>query len=134
MKPNGKNLIPFREGLFSADADDAYLIGNRCQSCRRIFFPSRPFCFDCFSRSMRKSKIGRTGTLYSFTTCYMPSIQFEAPYTVGWIDLREGIRIVAPIMAKGRQILQIGMEMELVIVELWRQGKTKVFGYKYRPV
>jgi uncharacterized OB-fold protein len=133
MKTEKREVIPFREGLFSAATKAPYLIGNRCQSCRRLFFPSRPFCFDCFSRRMRKARIGKQGTLYSFTTSYMPSSQFQAPFTVGWIDLKEGIRIVAPILAKQYQILQIGMEMELVIDELWRNEKTRVFGYKYRP-
>jgi uncharacterized OB-fold protein len=132
-KPADSSTRPFREGLFSTDGKTPFLIANRCKACNRLFFPSRPFCFECFEREMIRCTIGRKGTLYSFTTCHMPSAHFKPPYTAGWIDLAEGVRIFAPIVAGPSGDLRIGMKMELVIDEICREGNTSIGGYKYRP-
>ena len=134
MSEKPKDHIHFREGLFLQEGDRAYLIGNRCEDCGQVFFPSRAFCFHCSSQRMESIKLGSRGKLYSFTTSHMPSTHFQPPYTVGWIDLREGIRIFSPIKKTEGQELQIGMEMELVIDELWQEANRRVVGYQYRPI
>jgi uncharacterized OB-fold protein len=134
MSEEPKEHIPFREGLFVQEAGNAYLVGNRCKDCGQVFFPSRAFCFQCSSQRMETIKLGRRGQLYSFSTSHMPSTHFLPPYTVGWIDLAEGIRIFSPIKDTEGQELQIGMEMGLVIDELWQEGDRRIVGYKYRPI
>jgi uncharacterized OB-fold protein len=134
MEGNPKEDIPIREGLFVEEANQAYLMGNRCEDCGQVFFPSRPFCSHCSSRKMEAIKLGNRGKLYSFTTSHMPSTHFVPPYIVGWIDLMEGIRIFSPLKKTEGQELQIGMEMELVIDELWQDGNKRVVGYRYRPL
>ncbi len=128
-----QRIVPLREGLFTKESDKCFLIGNRCESCHQLFFPSRPFCFTCFSDRMETVKFGSKGKLYSFTTSSMPSLHFEPPYTVGWVDLEDGIRVFAPIERSKNQDLAIGMEMELVIDELWQEGDESVVGYKFKP-
>ena len=128
-----KMTIPFRQGLFTEEANKFFLIGNRCEACGQLFYPPRPFCFNCFRKAMQTVKLGNRGRLYSFTTSYMPSTHFEPPYTVGWVDLEDGIRVFAPIERSKNQDLAIGMEMELVIDELWQEGDKSVVGYKFKP-
>ncbi len=134
MKEEAREEIPLREGLFVQEANRAYLIGNRCEKCGQVFFPSRAFCFQCSGAKMETIKLGSRGTLYSFTTSHMPSTHFLPPYTVGWIDLAEGIRILAPLKKTEGQELRIGMEMGLVIDELWQEGNRRIVGYKYQPL
>lgn len=129
-----KKNFPFREGLFKKESNKSFLIGNRCEICGQIFFPSKPFCFNCFNKKMQTIKFVPKGKLYSFTTVYMSSVHFEAPYTVGWIDLTEGVRIFTPIKVSEGQSLEIDMEMELVIDELWQEEEKSVVGYKFSPV
>lgn len=126
--------VPFREGLFTSESGKVFLVGNRCKACGQSFFPSRPFCFSCLGKEMQTVKLGSKGKLYSFTTCHMPSLHFEAPYTVGWVDLEGGIKVFAPIVSGGAEELEPDMKMELVIEELWREDDTSVIGYKFRPV
>jgi uncharacterized OB-fold protein len=133
MEEETKESIPVREGLFAQEGDKAYLIGNRCEDCGQVFFPPRAFCFHCSSQKMETITLGNRGKLYSFTTSHMPSTHFQPPYTVGWIDLMEGVRIFSPIKKTEGQLLQVGMEMELVIDELWQEANGRVVGYKYRP-
>ena len=134
MKEETKEEIPIREGLFVQEANGAYLIGNRCEDCGQVFFPSRAFCFQCSSQKMETIRLGNRGRLYSFTMSHMSSTRFLPPYAVGWIDLAEGIRILSPLKKTEGQELQIGMEMELVIDKLWQEGNRRIVGYKYRPL
>ena len=130
----GKQIISFREGLFVKESKEVFLIGNRCEICGQIFFPSRPFCFDCLSDRMEPIRLGKKGNLYSYTTSYIPSLHFVPPYIVGWIELAEGIRIFSPIKVSEGQNLEIGMDVELVIDELWQEENKSVVGYKAKPV
>jgi uncharacterized protein len=125
--------VPFRKGLFTVENDMAFLIGNKCPACGQIYFPSKPFCFECFGESLDPIRLGARGRLYSYTVAYMPSAHSIPPYTGGWIDLDEGIRIFAPIEVDEGRTLDIGMDMELTIDELWREGETSITGYRYRP-
>lgn len=126
--------FPFRKGLFIEESEMAFLIGNRCKACGRVFYPPRPFCFDCFGEEIEPVKLGNRGRLYSYTVCHMSSLHFASPYTVGWIDLEEGIRIFAPIKIGEDERIEIGMEMELVIDDFWEEEGRRVVGYKYSPL
>lgn len=127
-------VVPFWEGVFVQDDDGGRLIGNKCASCGRIYFPKADFCFDCLAQHLEEVTLSRVGKLYSFTICRMPSEQFEPPYSVGLIDLPEGIRVFAPLKFVENESYQIGMDMEIYIDELWKEGDRQVIGYKFRPV
>ena len=126
--------FPFRKGLFTEDSETVFLIGNRCKACGRIFYPPRPFCFDCFGEEIEPVKLGSRGRLYSYTICHMPSLHFTPPYMVGWVDLSEGIRIFAPLKMEVDERIWIGMEMKLVIDDLWEEEGRRAVGYKYSPL
>jgi len=133
-KMGKRTSTSFKEGIYKEELNKVFLIGNRCNKCGQIFFPLRPFCFNCYQKKMQTIKIGNRGRLYSFTTSYMPSAHFEAPYIVGWVDLAEGIRVFSPIKINKGQDLEIGMEMELVLDEFWQEEEKSVVGYKFRPI
>lgn len=124
----------FRKGAFTEESGKAFLLGNRCRSCGRVFYPARPFCFECFEKDMYEVRLGNHGILYSYTVCHMPSLHFSPPYTVGWIDIDEGIRVFAPIKEGQAEAIEIGMEMRLVLDALWEDEGRRVMGYKYRPI
>ena len=126
--------FPFRKGLFIEDSETVFLIGNRCKACGRIFYPPRPFCFDCLDDKIEPVKLGSRGRLYSYTICHMPSPHFTPPYMVGWVDLSEGIRIFAPLKMEVDERIWIGMEMKLVIDDFWEEEGRRAVGYKYSPL
>lgn len=129
-----KECCPFRQGLFVEESGRAFLTGNRCKACGRVFFPASAFCFGCYCDEMSPVRLGNRGTLYSYTVSHMASADFLPPYTVGWIELEEGIRVFAPIKAGDDQTIYIGMEMELVIEDLWEEADKRIVGYKFSPV
>jgi uncharacterized OB-fold protein len=125
--------IPFQEGTFIEDKEGSYLIGNKCKSCGQAFFPKAQACLNCFHEDLEKVSLGSQGELYSYTTAYMPASHFQPPYSVGYVNMPEGIRIFAPLKEIEGKPFQLGMPMKLVIEKLWRDGDKEIIGYKFTP-
>ncbi len=128
------NVVPFWGGIFEEDAVGGRLLGNKCKSCGKIYFPKARFCFSCFDKEMEEVGLSRRGKLYSYTIGRMASTHFQPPYAVGLIDLPEGVRVFGPLIMTEDGTYTIGMEMELVIEELWRENHNQIVGYKFKPV
>jgi uncharacterized OB-fold protein len=128
------NVVPFWEGIFEEDAVGGRLLGNKCKSCGKIYFPKAQFCFNCFDKGVKEVGLSRRGKLYSYTIGRMASTHFQPPYAVGLIDLPEGVRVFAPLIMTEDETYTIGMEMELVIEELWRENHNQIIGYKFKRV
>jgi uncharacterized OB-fold protein len=126
--------VPFKEGLFEEADGGPALIGCRCRACGQVFFPSRPVCLNCMSEDVAALRLSRDGSLYTYTTVYLPSEHFPPPYTVGWIELPEGIRVFSQIRGWQEQPLRIGMAMRMGIETLWQDGENEMTGYIFRPV
>jgi uncharacterized OB-fold protein len=128
------NTVPFREGVFAEGPDGGRLLANRCKSCGQIFFPIVEFCLSCLDKDMENIVLGRRGQLYSYTIGHMASRHFQPPYAIGYVDMPEGVRIFAPLKMVEGKPFKVGMEMEVVIEELWREEEKRVIGYKFRPL
>jgi uncharacterized OB-fold protein len=74
--------------------DPARLIGSRCRSCDARSFPTRTICFECLGDDLEEILLGPDGTLYSFSTVHV-SASRRVPYTIGYVDLAEGPRVLA---------------------------------------
>jgi uncharacterized OB-fold protein len=128
------NRVPIREGVFREDAGGGTLIGNKCASCGQVYFTKANFCFSCFGKSMEEVALSRRGKLYSYTCCRMTVSHFKPPFFVGLVDLPEGVRVFAPLIVVEDKPFRVGMDMEVVIEELWQENDKQVIGYKYKPV
>ena len=128
------DVVPVREGIFVENAEGGKLLGNKCKSCGQLFFPKAKFCLTCFNKDMEEVVLSRRGKLYSYTIGYMPSTHFQPPYAIGFVDMPEGIRIFAPLKMVEDRPFKVGMDMEVVIEELWQENDKQVIGYKFKPV
>jgi uncharacterized OB-fold protein len=126
-------VVPVGEGLFE-NAEGGRLLGNRCGSCGKIYFPKAQFCFNCFDKDMEEVGLSRRGKLYAYTIGRMASTHFQPPYVIGLVDLPEGVRVFAPLKMTEDKTYRIGMEMEVVIEELWQEDNRQIIGYKFKPV
>ncbi len=126
--------VPFQKGLFEETDGKPTLIGSKCRSCGQVLFPLKSLCLNCMSTDVEAIKLSRYGKLYTFTTVYMASEHFPPPYSVGWIELPEDIRIFSQIRGWQEQPLKIGMEMRMYIETLWQDGDDEVIGFVFRPV
>ena len=128
------NRVAIREGILREDAQGGALLGNKCMSCGQVYFPKADFCVGCFSKDMEEVDLSRRGKLYSYTLSHLPASRIQPPFYVGFVDLPEGVRIFAPLKEIKNRPFQIGMEMEVVIEELWQENDNQVIGYKLKPV
>ncbi|MEU4313135.1 OB-fold domain-containing protein [Nocardia sp. NPDC024068] len=76
--------------------DGTELLGSHCDTCDSRFFPRRQLCFECGADTVRDIGLGRTGILYSYTRVELSSSRVT-PYTLGYIDLDSGTRVLADI-------------------------------------
>jgi uncharacterized OB-fold protein len=126
--------VPIREGIFAEGPDGGRLVANKCKSCGQVFFPRVDYCFSCLGKDMEDIILARRGKLYSYTIGYMPSMHFEPPYAIGYVDMPESVRIFAPLKMVEGKPFKVGMEMEVVVEELWREGERQIIGYRFRPL
>jgi hypothetical protein len=79
--------------------DDAAerLRGGKCSSCAAKSFPRKFICSVCGSDSIEPTLLSGFGTLYSYTTIHVAAA-FPTPYTVGYVDLECGIRVLGHLL------------------------------------
>lgn len=130
-------IKPFRQGLFHLIGDNnGYLIGSRCGHCNITFFPRRKFCNKCFQHDkISEVALSKSGILYTYTTVYRGRPNFKVPYAIGFVDLKEGVRIFAQLFDVAPEELKIGMEMELVFRNMTGvSGEEESLVYGFKPV
>jgi uncharacterized OB-fold protein len=82
----------------SANSDGApFLVGSHCKSCGATHFPRRLICFECRSTELQEQLLSRRAIVYSWTTVRVSSSR-PTPYTVGYVDLPEGVRVFTTLL------------------------------------
>lgn len=125
--------IPLRENLLTGRIDGD-LIGYKCKSCNHMLPPLTITCQYCFSDDLEKIPLSRRGKLFTFTTNYMNSAHFQAPFYTGYIEFAEGFRVFSVLESVDGKPFEIDMEMEMEVRKLWDQGDDEVIGYIFKPV
>jgi hypothetical protein len=82
----------------------------KCKNCGRLFIPPAYMCSDCGSAEFRNVISGGKGKVLSYTTIRVPPLGFQdqAPYEIGVIELREGVNLIARIVASEGDEVRIG--------------------------
>jgi scaffold protein (connect acetoacetyl-CoA thiolase and HMG-CoA synthase) len=113
------------------------LIGTRCRTCGRYFFPPRTLCPDCRrAGEIEEYRFRGTGAVVTHTVIRSASDQFEqqTPYVLAIIQLDEGPRLTAQIVCPVNEI-RIGMRVRPVFRKIAVDGESGVihYGTKYAP-
>ena len=106
------DAAPFHPGIFDATSDGPVLLGSRCGACGQVYHPRAAACLNCGTTTLDEIRLSRHGRLECCTTVHMPTATMEAPYTVGYVQLPEGLRVFAPIRGK-TSALKVGTRMTL---------------------
>jgi uncharacterized OB-fold protein len=115
--------VPVAADLFT-EPPDAQLIGSRCNACGIVTFPSQDSCPRCASTDMAQHLLARRGTLWAWTTQDFPppappyggaTGKAFIPFGIGYVDLGD-VKVETRLTEVNPEALQIGMDMELVIV------------------
>ena len=113
------------------------LIGTRCNTCGRYFFPPRTFCPDCRrAGEIVDHRFKGTGTVVTHTVVRTASEQFEqlTPYVLAIVALDEGPRITAQVVCNPEEIHE-GMRVKPTFRKIAADGESGViyYGTKYVP-
>jgi uncharacterized OB-fold protein len=146
MSEHGSATVqPAIEGWFTLDAERPQLLGSRCADCGTYYFPKTiSFCRNpaCDSEDFEEVALSRTGTIWSYTNaCYAPPEPFVAadpyePFAIAAVELAAEQMIVLGQVARGTGVeqLRVGVEVELVLETLYRDGDVDKVTWKWRPV
>ena len=136
--------IAFAPDVFTWPAEDPQLIGGRCSACGSITFPRPVSCARCGSVDVAEHLLPRRGTLWTFTTQgFLPKEPYAGgetpetfvPYGVGIVQLGDEVRVESRLTENDPDVLQIGMEVELVIVPFRvDDDSTEVMTFAFAPV
>lgn len=84
-------------GLVDATGPTPRLIAGKCKSCGALSFPRAVVCPACLSEDVGAAHLASEGTLYSFATVHQAPKHWVVPYHLGYVDLTDGIRVLAHI-------------------------------------
>lgn len=106
---------PETQAFWDGAADGRLLI-QRCDECTHAYFPPRPFCPACGSRSVHDEAASGKATLYSYVINQRPHASFDGPVAVAVVELAEGPRMMTNIVdtPQTEEALTLDMDLEVV--------------------
>jgi uncharacterized protein len=101
---------PFWEGTAARE-----LRLQRCEACDHAYFPPRPFCPKCASRSVRWFTASGRATLYSYVIHHRPMPGYRPPYSIAVVELAEGPRMMTNIIHCPQTPEALVLDMPVVV-------------------
>lgn len=94
-------VLPFADlvgdvPVLDTDGATWWLVGSVCHVCDDRAFPARRVCGRCGADDVGPAVLGASGILYSYATVHVSSTR-QTPYTLGYVDLDTGPRVLATI-------------------------------------
>lgn len=126
----------FVDGVFTRPlSSKSSLVGCKCKSCGKIYFPEKKLCTNCLSwDNMEEVTLSKRGKIFTWTVSHMYGLP---PLPIGYVDIPEGIRLFTQFTEcdPPEKVLKIGMEVEMVVQKMTDPFGIKEFvGYRFRPV
>lgn len=129
------HVVPISPGIFEGDLQgEPRLVGARCRQCGTCFFPRREVCARCLSAETEVVPLSTSGTLYTYTVVHQSTPEFPTPYILAYVDLPEGVRLLAPLVGVAADQVRVGMRLRLRVEPLRTDaaGRT-ILGYRLYP-
>ena len=116
-RPYAPRIDAFTQRFWDALADNEFLLAS-CGDCAALEFPPRPQCARCGSGAIDWQPASGDGVLYTSTRVHAAAGPFacRAPYSVGIVDLTEGVRILTRLMHDASS-LPPGSPVRLAVLE-----------------
>lgn len=89
---------------------------QRCDACSHIYFPPRPFCPACASRTVSVFAASGRAKLYSYVISHRAAPGFTAPYSIAVVELEEGPRMMTNIVHCPQTPEALQLDMPVVVV------------------
>ncbi len=113
-------------GRFLEELKNGRLIARVCHRCRRVLLPPRMFCERCFRPTDAWVYVGDTGTIKTFSLCYITwnMIELTEPQIPCVIDIdgaSRGMGLMHLLGDVDPQAVRIGMRVQAV----WKQPEER---------
>jgi uncharacterized OB-fold protein len=89
------------------------LVGARCVACGNPSPVKLSRCPRCAS-VMEEERFGTDGAIWSTTTIHVPNGEREAPYTLAYVDLDLGPRLLAHVQMDGDERPPVAARVRLI--------------------
>ena len=113
-------------------------LGTKCLDCNKTSFPLMKKCSECDSDNTTEYKLAETGKVIFFTQVTLAAKEMisHSPYTLGIIELDDGIRVTGQIIDCKYETLQEDMKVRMVFRILSRDNDEGLirYGFKFKPV
>jgi len=122
---------PWTEAFWEGTKQGKLLV-QHCKDCDSNIWYPRKFCPECWSGNLEWIESSGKGTVETFSTAMSqvePCFMDELPYTLGFIRLDEGVKMMSRIVDCDYRDITNGMRVEVTFVE--RDGWTFPF---FKPV
>lgn len=115
------------------------LLGNKCLTCGKSFFPARHICPNCRRKGkLVEEQMPRSGKITSWTEVFSgpEGFEHETPYFLAIIELQNKARILAQVVDSKKEEVKIGSKVKMVFRKI---SDTDVegpiaYGYKFKVV
>lgn len=126
--------VPVDESLFGDDL--TALRGGACEECGTRTFPARPCCPGCQSAAVQPVPLAGTGRIWTYTVLHAapPEYTGTVPYALGVVELDDGVRITATLLADDPTRLRIGDPVRFELTEVGPPEERRVtFAFRVVP-
>ncbi len=106
---------PFTIEQFYKFLSQEKLMASKCQKCGKIHLPPRPVCDNCYGQDFVWVEVSGKGRLLTYTIIHVAPPQFQSlsPYTVGIVQLENGLNLPGMISGVAEDKLKVGMELTI---------------------
>ena len=107
---------------------------QRCDDCSHVYFPPRPFCPKCASRSVSSFNASGNGKLHSYVINHRPPPGFQegGNYAIAVVMLDEGVKMMSNIVGVEQTPEALQLDMPLQVT--FEQITDEISLPKFKPV
>ena len=88
---------------------------QKCKSCSLTYFPPRPFCPECSSKTISIVIGSGKARLYSYVISHLHAPGFKPPFSIAVVELNEGPRMMTNIVGCPQTPEALVLDMPLVV-------------------
>ena len=109
------NPLPFTISSFYKFVSEKRLMAAKCNECGTVLLPPKPMCTKCLSTNLKWIELEGAGKLLSYTVIHIAPEQFQSitPYSVGIVELQNGLRLPGMIRDVDPKEIRVGMDLKI---------------------
>lgn len=118
------------------DPEGDALVGSKCRTCGRYFFPKRKNCAACCEPSTEEVLLSKSGKLLSYSTVEKKpkNAWIQSPYIIGEVVFPEGVVVCTVLECNPRDLIE-GSEFRLSTTKIREDHEgNEVLAYLFKPV